>query len=87
MDSEDEWAEENGEDLDKKDEDDEPEEDQEAVSSDEEAEQGFIVSDGHLSVSEYNFSQEGSESQMKKEIENRRTRLEIQKKTSQKLNE
>lgn len=56
MDSEDEWAEENGEDLDKKDEDDEPEEEQDPESNDEEGEQGFIVSDGHLSVSEYNFS-------------------------------
>eukprot|EP00352_Strombidinopsis_acuminata_P003729 CAMPEP_0176404482 /NCGR_PEP_ID=MMETSP0126-20121128/50912_1 /TAXON_ID=141414 ORGANISM="Strombidinopsis acuminatum, Strain SPMC142" /NCGR_SAMPLE_ID=MMETSP0126 /ASSEMBLY_ACC=CAM_ASM_000229 /LENGTH=60 /DNA_ID=CAMNT_0017783323 /DNA_START=198 /DNA_END=380 /DNA_ORIENTATION=+ len=60
MDSEDELAEENGEDLDNRDDEDEPDEDQDMESQDEEA--GFIVSDGHLSVSEYNFSEEGSES-------------------------
>ena len=54
MDSEDEWAEENGEDLDKK--DNENEEDEEINEEQEEQEEGFIVSDGHLSVCEYDFS-------------------------------
>jgi len=53
MDSEDELAEEQGEDLNSKlasqDEDEE-------MAAESEGEPGFIVSDGHLSVSEYNFS-------------------------------
>ena len=55
MDSEDEWAEENGEDLDKKDVDNE---DEEEINEDEQEPEGFIVSDGHLSVCEYDFSQD-----------------------------
>jgi hypothetical protein len=53
MDSEDELAEEQGEDLNSK----LPDSDEEmlGVSGDDEP-AGFIVSDGHLSVSEYNFS-------------------------------
>ena len=69
MDSEDEWNEENGEDLDKEDENEQNEE-EDANSEDQEA--GFIVSDGHLSVSEYNFSDEGEETIKKAEIEQRR---------------
>jgi len=53
MDSEDEWAEENGEDLQEgKASDDEDEDELE----DEEANQGFIVEDDYLSVSEMNYS-------------------------------
>ena len=73
MDSEDEWAEENGEDLEKKvgDED----EDEEMVDEDQQSE-GFIVSDGHLSVCEYDFSQDGEDESSKlAEIKNRRERL------------
>ena len=54
MDSEDELAEEQGEDLNSKQIGDE---DEEMASGEEEEPIGFIVSDGHLSVSEYNFSQ------------------------------
>lgn len=50
MDSEDEMAEADGEDLDKK-QDDEEDDDMEESQS-----EGFIVSDGHLSVCEYDFS-------------------------------
>lgn len=53
MDSEDELAEEQGEDLNSKQIGDE---DEEMASGEEEEPMGFIVSDGHLSVSEYNFS-------------------------------
>ena len=53
MDSEDEEAEENGEDIDKK--DAENDEDEEMNSEEEEGKEGFIVSDGHLSVCEYEF--------------------------------
>lgn len=54
MDSEDEMAEENGEDLEnKKDEEEDDEMEEEAQS------EGFIVSDGYLSVCEYDFSQDG----------------------------
>jgi hypothetical protein len=53
MDSEDELAEEQGEDLNSKQIGDE---DEEMVSGEEEEHMGFIVSDGYLSVSEYNFS-------------------------------
>ena len=53
MDSEDEWAEENGEDLDKKDVENE---DDEELNDEEQEPEGFIVSDGHLSVCEYEFS-------------------------------
>ena len=62
MDSEDEWAEENGEDLEKKvaDEDD----DEEMADEDQQSE-GFIVSDGHLSVCEYDFSQDGEDESKK----------------------
>ena len=54
MDSEDEWAERNGEDIDKKDVEEEQED--EEMANEEEEEEGFIVSDGHLSVCEYDFS-------------------------------
>jgi hypothetical protein len=53
MDSEDELAEEQGEDLNSK---QIGEEDEEMASGEEDEPMGFIVSDGHLSVSEYNFS-------------------------------
>jgi hypothetical protein len=55
MDSEDEWAEQHGEDLEKKDAEEELED--EEMANDDEEEGGFIVSDGHLSVCEYEFSQ------------------------------
>jgi len=61
MDSEDEWAEENGEDLEKKQADED--EDDEMAGNDSEQDEGFIVSDGHLSVSEYDFSQEDNDAQ------------------------
>ena len=54
MDSEDEEAEQNGEDIDKKDVEEEQED--EEMANEEEEEPGFIVSDGHLSVCEYDFS-------------------------------
>ena len=73
MDSEDEWAEENGEDLEKKAGD---EDEDEEMQDDDEQSQGFIVSDGHLSVCEYDFSQdEGDEDRKLEEIQNRRERL------------
>lgn len=72
MDSEDELAEEQGEDLNSKQDKDSDEE----MLSEDEAEPGFIVSDGHLSVEEYNFSQDEGDDQAKlKEIEARRSRL------------
>lgn len=74
MDSEDEWAEQNGEDLAKKDDDEEQEDDE--MANDEEEDGGFIVSDGHLSVCEYDFSDADDNDQTKlKEIELRRQRL------------
>jgi chromatin assembly factor 1 subunit A len=74
MDSEDEWAEQHGEDLDKKDADEE-QEDEEMANEEEEA-AGFIVSDGHLSVCEYDFSDgEGDDEKKKREITLRRERL------------
>ena len=53
MDSEDEWAEENGEDLQEGKASDDEDEDE---FEDEEANQGFIVEDDYLSVSEMNYS-------------------------------
>ena len=74
MDSEDEWAEQHGEDIEKKDVEEEAE-DEEMANEEEEAE-GFIVSDGHLSVCEYDFSQdEGDDEKKQKDIELRRERL------------
>lgn len=73
MDSEDEWAEENGEDLNSR-KDKEEEDEDEAMNSDDQVE-GFIVSDGHLSVSEYNFSGDEDDHKLKSEIEQRRARL------------
>jgi hypothetical protein len=54
MDSEDEWAEENGEDL--LDADLQKSDDDEDDLLEEEEAQGFIVDDGYLSVSEMNYS-------------------------------
>lgn len=54
MESEDEWAERNGEDIDKK--DIEEEQEDEEIANEDEEDGGFIVSDGHLSVCEYDFS-------------------------------
>lgn len=76
MDSEDEVAEEQGEDLNSKqgsaDGEDESGSENEDVP-------GFIVSDGHLSVSEYNFSDnEGDDDAKRAEIEARRSRLRTQ---------
>ena len=77
MDSEDEWAEENGEDLDKK--DVENEDDEEMKSDDEQEPEGFIVSDGHLSVCEYDFDQdEQDETKKLADIQQRRERLKKQ---------
>lgn len=56
MDSEDEEAEQNGEDIEKK--DIEEEQEDEEMANEEEEEPGFIVSDGHLSINEYDFSQD-----------------------------
>ena len=64
MDSEDEEAEENGEDLDKK--DAENDEDEEMNSEEEEGKEGFIVSDGHLSVCEYEFDEDTEQDEKKK---------------------
>lgn len=74
MDSEDEEAEENGEDISQK--VDDADEDEEMLSENEQSE-GFIVSDGHLSVCEYDFSQDenGDEGKKLAEIESRRQRL------------
>ena len=74
MDSEDEWAERNGEDIDKKDVEEEQED--EEMANEEEEEEGFIVSDGHLSVCEYDFSQDDTNDENKlKEIALRRERV------------
>ena len=60
MESEDEWAEQHGEDIEKKDVEEEAED--EEMANEEEEDGGFIVSDGHLSVCEYEFSEaEGDE--------------------------
>ena len=59
MDSEDEEAEQNGEDIDKKDVEEEQED--EEMANEEEEEPGFIVSDGHLSVCEYDFTDQDLE--------------------------
>lgn len=73
MDSEEEVAEEQGEDIDKKANSDEEDEE---PGSDEEDKDDFIVSDGHLSVEEYEFSQdEGDEAKKLAEIQGRRERL------------
>ena len=74
MDSEDEEAEQNGEDIDKKDVEEEQED--EEMANEEEEEPGCIVSDGHLSVCEYEFSQDVDDDDKKqKEIALRRERL------------
>ena len=74
MDSEDEWAEQNGEDLEKKDAEEEKEDEEMANEDEEDA--GFIVSDGHLSVCEYEFSDgEVDDEKKQKEIALRRERL------------
>jgi hypothetical protein len=78
MDSEDEWAEENGEDLEKKQADED--EDDEMAGNDSDQDEGFIVSDGHLSVSEYDFSQDDNDAQKQEEIRLRRERLRQQQK-------
>ena len=57
LDSEDEWAEENGEDL--LDVDMQKSDDDEDDLMEEDEAQGFIVDDGYLSVSEMNYSDEG----------------------------
>jgi hypothetical protein len=46
------------------------------MANEEEEEVGFIVSDGHLSVCEYDFSQDGQDDEHKqKEIALRRERI------------
>ena len=79
MESEDEEAEENGEDLDRK--DAENEEDEDMNSEEEEGKAGFIVSDGHLSVCEYEFDDENEPDEKKKlqDIQIRRERLKQMK--------
>ena len=79
MESEDEEAEENGEDLDKK--DAENDEDEDMNSEEEEGKAGFIVSDGHLSVCEYEFDDENETDEKKKlqDIAIRRERLKQMK--------
>ena len=79
MDSEDEEAEQNGEDIEKKDVEEEQED--EEMANEEEEEAGFIVSDGHLSVCEYEFSQdfENDDDKKQKEIALRRERLKQQR--------
>lgn len=67
MDSEDEEAEQNGEDIDEKDVEEDKED--EEMANDDEEEPGFIVSDGHLSVCEYEFSQEFENDDDKKQKE------------------
>ena len=79
MESEDEWAEQNGEDLDKKDAEEELEDEEMANEEDEEA--GFIVSDGHLSVCEYDLDGEDDDKKLK-EIEMRRQHLKTKKEES-----
>lgn len=79
MDSEDEEAEQNGEDIERKDVEEEQED--EEMANEEEEEPGFIVSDGHLSVCEYDFSQEyeHDDDKKQKEIALRRERLKLQR--------
>ena len=67
MDSEDEEAEQYGEDIDEKDVEEDKED--EEMANDDEEEPGFIVSDGHLSVCEYEFSQEFENDDDKKQKE------------------
>jgi len=74
MDFEDERAEQYGKDFDKKDVEEEFED--EKMDNEEEEEVGIIVSDGHLSVCEYDFSQDGQDDEHKqKEIALRRERI------------
>jgi hypothetical protein len=74
LDSEESAAEAQGEDLvSKQDGQDQDEDDEEMLSGTDE--NGFLVSDGHLSDEEYNFSCEGAELDKKAEIELRRARF------------
>lgn len=61
MDSEDEWAEENGEEIN---DDNEKSDDDEEEPGDHEEEMGFIVDDDYLSVSEMNYSNISSKDQI-----------------------
>ena len=50
------------------------------MAAEDEEEAGFIVSDGHLSVCEYDFSQDGEDDEKKlKDIELRRERIKQQR--------
>lgn len=60
MDSEDEWAEENGEEIN---DDNEKSDDDDEEAGDQEEVQGFIVDDDYLSVSEMNYSNISSKDQ------------------------
>ncbi len=76
MDSEEEWNEQNGEDLENRpeDEDAEDEEEKMLIESEGEQEEGFIVPDDYLSVSELNFSQMEN-SQIAAQLEERKKNL------------
>ena len=77
MESEDEWAEQHGEDIEKKDVEEEAED--EEMANEEEEDGGFIVSDGHLSVCEYEFSEAEGDEEKEKEIALRREKIKQQR--------
>lgn len=76
MSSEEEWNEQNGEDLEGKqnDEDEESEEEKMLIDLEEPAPAGFIVPDDYLSASEINLSQSSMNSQQKRELVEERKR-------------
>ena len=80
MDSEEEWNELNGEDLDGKKEDEQEEEDDEEqkMLAQQDEEEGFIVPDDYLSVSELNLSQADGDSQkIQDQLEERKQNMLI----------
>lgn len=71
MDSEEEWNEQNGEDVDKNNQEDENEDELDKILQEESEEEGFIVPDDYLSDSEFLLSQNDG-SQVQHELEERR---------------
>ncbi len=49
------------------------------MANEEEEDDGFLVSDGHLSVCEYDFSQDEGDEEKKKDIALRRERIKQQR--------
>ena len=73
MDTEDEWAEENGEDLNQI--DNENRSDDEDDGSESEEQKGFIVDDDYLSMSEMNLSNISKDELVQEELERRKAIL------------